>query len=925
MDQSLAATIRERADVVGQLGAYIGLFEWCAVAVSKRRSVVLWFGEQAVDVLSWFCPDEAAELEKVSDRKQPLNIIASVVDEGLTLMAQGLLPNVNHYLAAIPLQARGPQPEHLQASRDSLVDIMKKSAEALRVVAAADTSLRVDGTTYISDAYRCLGLAVVTTTCQGDCGPDAACCLELRPRTPGGWKAWREELRRFIHGWSTTEPCQECFKACQEIKPASVHRPGRSAVAQRVEIEETAPEAAWCAAVDKGEVADEAGDESEEDEAEAEEDKDADEAEVHEGEVDEVDEDEVGKCRKSTTSKEPSSRTSKPEDVQGIVEKFMGHSFDDCPYDQLERFRVCRQQAVQRVTETLKKLSEPKEKKKRRFARVLLSEKKAIGQKYLAFSRAARKRCRKGYLKQFIQDQLGWEPVQKIKDFVIRCSQMAIKCGEDATGTTWEKLLLSERNLAAVPGGVNGAVHRASGRGRKRLKERYVVLSFQGRPELAPALSELLFQWFVDIRGSIKGRLPHKTVLQKARMLTIEYFQTQLRMGEVPRIPKVDGQWICRWKRQRGISFRKPNKRYKVSFAGILIRLRIFWLNNMRVRYFSLKLSERNKALRDKQTHSELTATNSAPGARVADPSGDIGKIVDQADQKPWHSNEAGSKSIGTLEIKGAKDVPLKEDHAGTRTRQTIFTWCTTNDQMISERKVPLEVCFKFSGGGERVIEGLNLPDGSYSVRGSTSGSYQEVHVFLFLEEHLPIATPERQRNGDWRLFYLDLYAGHLSLRIWELCWDRMYVLLYHGGGCTGLTQFNDVWLHWLYEHRLLEVEQAHFNSEMLLRPHKIPTIDRQALLQNAIAVWETMPHERSKDWAKKTGVSIDLNGKEDTRGKKKRSCSNVRTYVLYCDHLHCAVHPTIVLLDRALLYCAVVRVLRVKVYCTYIRTYVRT
>ena len=117
-------------------------------------------------------------------------------------------------------------------------------------------------------------------------------------------------------------------------------------------------------------------------------------------------------------------------------------------------------------------------------------------------------------------------------------------------------------------------------------------------------------------------------------------------------------------------------------------------------------------------------------------------------------------------------------------------------------------------------------------------------------------------------LFYLDLYSGHLSRRIWNLCWQRMYVLLYHGGGCTGLTQLNDVWLHWIFEQKLLDVEQAHFNSEMLLRPHKIPIVDRQAILRNAAAVWETLPHERSLTWAKKTGVSIDLNGKEDTGGK---------------------------------------------------------
>ena len=854
---SLAATIRERADVVGQLGAYIGLFEWCAVAASKRRSVLLWFGEVAVDVLSWFCPAEAAELQTVCDPKPPLNIIASVIDEGLTLMAQGDMPNINHYLAAIPLQTRGPLPDPSRSHR--WADVMKKSAEALSG----------DSTSYISSAYRQLGLAVVTTASQGDCGPDAACILELRPRTPGGWQEWREELRAFIHEWSTTVLCQECFKACQEIEPARVHRAWRPAVAHRVEIDEDAPEAPWCPAVDEAEVADETEEDEAGEDEEDEEDEDADEA-----------------------APAGQGTSSMPEDVQGIVQNLMGHSVTGCSYAQVEQFRVCRHVAVKRIAESANQHQQSQQKQVRLQQRKLLSERIAIGQKYLAFSRAARSLDRKQYLKEFIQEHLGWRPGQRNKDFVKRCAQVAVRSGADAVGTTWERLLFSDPALGAVPGGVSGALHEAQRRGRKRKKERYTQLSFQGRPTLAPALVELLFQWFVDIRASIKGRLPVKAVVQKAKQLVVEYFQSQLRLGEVPHLPKMDKCWVLRWKRQKGISFRKPNKRYKVSMAGLLIRLRIFWLNNIRVRYFAVKLSERNAALREKQRLSELTATNSAPGApptgsgpAVADPSGDIGQIVDQADQKAWHTNQAGSKLLGTLSIKGVSGVPLKEDHAATRSRQTIFTWCTTNKQMLSEGKVPLELCYKFSGPGERVIAGMDLPDGSYSVRGSASGSYKEVHVFLFLEEHLPIATPERQRSGDWRLFYLDLYAGHMSYRIWSLCWERMYVLLYHGGGCTGLTQLNDVWLHWLYEQKLLEVEQAHFNAEMLLRPHKIPTVSRQALLNNAISVWETLPHERSLTWAKKTGVSIDLNGKEDTRGKIL-SCT-----VLYCTAVVDCIH----------------------------------
>jgi len=887
-DESLAVAIRERADVVGQLTTYIGLFEWCAVSVSKRRPVVMWFGEFAVDVLQVFCPSAAQAM--VCDQP-PLNIIASVVDEGLTLMAQGLLPNINHYMAAIPLKALGAEQGRPAASRDLFAEVMKTSAKGLGKQGS-------DGTGFISDAYREIGLLAVTTAGQGDCGPDASCCLELRPRDPGGWKQWREELRAFIYDWSNSEQCQQCFKVCQEVETARGHSARRPVVAEQVEVEEDD--------LDLLEVrqnaleAEDSGDEDSDGESSDGEalpdllgsDSDGEALPDLRGDDGGSDDEDLWGIVESDihheaapaeaeplpeVRHEQSATSSTPEgaiDVQRTIEKMMGHCFTDCTWEQIDRFRECRQVAVNRIAADKKRRCEGSRKHRRLQTRMLLSERIRIGEKYLAFQRAARKRGRKKYLKAFIKEELGWTASQKNKDFVVRCSKVAVQTGSDSKDTYFERLQ-QQKQLSEVPGGITAArLHRAACRGQKRKRERYVVLSFQGRPRKAPVLSELVFQWFVDIRGSIKGRLPTRTVLCKARQIAIEYFKSSLRMGEVPRLPRIDKMWIWRWKRQHGVSFRKPNRRYKVSMQGLRIRLRIFWLNNIKVRYFSQRLSEENRKKGTAASDGPIPiaaipippATGS--GTPIADPSGDIGQKVDMADQKAWHANESGSKELGTLEVKGAERVPLKENHAATRMRSTLFTWCTTVPEMLSERKLPLEMCFKFSSTGERVIKGITLPDGSYSVRGTSSGSYKEVHVFLFLEEHLPKATPERQRTGDWRLLYLDLYAGHLSRRLWDLCWGRMYVLLYHGGGCTGLTQWNDTWLHWLLEQKLLDVEQAHFNAEMLLRPHKIPSINRQAILDNAVAVWETLPHERSLTWAKKTGVSIALDGKEDTRGK---------------------------------------------------------
>jgi hypothetical protein len=839
-DESVAAAVRERANVIGKLQAYIGLFEWCALAVSRQRPVLLWFGDEPVDVLQVFCPTRADAM--VYDQ-QPLNIIASVVDEGLTLMAQGEMPFINHYLAAVSMaDLVSDHQERAAKTRSVMIAAIKKAAKSISKPVS-------NGTAYIADAYRQLGLIVIPTASQGDCGPDAACCLEVRDQTPAGWKAWREELRAFILEWSHSDDCQECFKSCQEFAKAHPRPARKLAVVDRVEDDDKALGASPSAEEVIPGIEDR-----------------------HDDDNDDALAEEMAEDSEDESSEHGWEKLSEPGDVKATIEKLLGSSVDEASWGKVDQFRRCRDAAVRRVS--LLDGGKQKPNTKRRLqARMKLSERIEIGERYLAFQREARSQHRKKFLKDFISDVLGWTPSQRNKDFVVRCSKAAIFDGASGMGTS---LATYPDRLAAVTGRVQGLVHHASRRGTKRRRDRYVSLTFQGRPALAPVLSELLFEWFVDIRGTVKGRLPVKAVLIKARQLVVEYFKTCVGKNEVPRLPAITKQWVYRWKRRHAVSFRKPNQRYKVSKQGIMFRLRVFWLNNIRVRYFSIRLSEHKRKIAEEHEREIAEQQGSAPTtalrAQVPDPSGDIGLEVDMADQKPWYFNQSGSKLLPTLHFQGAQKVTLKENHAATRMRSTMFTWTSTVKEMLSKHmgkcKLPFEFCFKFSGPGERVIAGLELPDGAYSVRGTASGSYKEVHVFLFLEEHLPKATEERRRTGNWRLLYLDLYAGHLSRRIWDLCWSRLYVLLYHGGGCTGLTQWNDVWLHWLLEQRLLDVEQVHFTSEMLIRPDKVPSMDRQAYIDNAAAVWESLPHERSLEWSKRTGVSIALDGSEDIRGK---------------------------------------------------------
>ena len=362
------------------------------------------------------------------------------------------------------------------------------------------------------------------------------------------------------------------------------------------------------------------------------------------------------------------------------------------------------------------------------------------------------------------------------------------------------------------------------------------VASTQGRPLKAVPLRHMLYQWFVDFRTTVKGRIPQKLVLGKARILAKEYVEVCIAAGDVPACPKITRAWLAGWKRQYRVSFRKPNRRYKLSRRGCKLRLEIFWMNNIRVRHFAKKM------------------LGIDPGAHC-----------DGADQKGWHVAQAGSKEKGTLDFKGAEDVPILENHAATRERLSFMTYCSNNEDRI-ERGLPLVTCFKLQGTGERVLDQIVLPEGPFSVRVSDSGSYREEHVFCYLEQYLEPATPERREKQDWRLFYLDIYAGHLSFRIWEICWMRMYVLLYHGGGVTGLTQVNDLWLHWMMEVILGEMETIDVDAHMALRPGKIYTPTRQSIINNACAMWKPeVEHRRSIQWTLRTGASMSLESDAET------------------------------------------------------------
>ena len=91
------------------------------------------------------------------------------------------------------------------------------------------------------------------------------------------------------------------------------------------------------------------------------------------------------------------------------------------------------------------------------------------------------------------------------------------------------------------------------------------------------------------------------------------------------------------------------------------------------------------------------------------------------------------------------------------------------------------------------------------SVTVGPGGSYRQEHVLKYLERHLPLMIPER----PWRILLCDVYGAHMDESIVEAAARRSYVLVFHGGGCTGVLQCNDTHLHQRLSARFQDLEMA--------------------------------------------------------------------------------------------------------------------
>ena len=191
--------------------------------------------------------------------------------------------------------------------------------------------------------------------------------------------------------------------------------------------------------------------------------------------------------------------------------------------------------------------------------------------------------------------------------------------------------------------------------------------------------------WYDLIRHSvdvkIMPRFPKLAFKVKANQLYQEYILCCLDLGEEPENVDITDRWVDDWLRDKRLTHRQPNRKWKVSRRVLAERLKFFWITIYKLRKLILMEKGYDPQMRT-------------------------------LDQSPFHMNEAGSKVCGTIAMKGAPNIPLLENHGATRERWSLNSMTDSNKERINSGQLPgFEVMFKAAGNikAQRLQDHANL------------------------------------------------------------------------------------------------------------------------------------------------------------------------------------------------------------------------
>ena len=373
--------------------------------------------------------------------------------------------------------------------------------------------------------------------------------------------------------------------------------------------------------------------------------------------------------------------------------------------------------------------------------------------------------------------------------------------------------------------------------GAVKHKERYRRRGKQGRPLKGALFQYELKQEFIDFRKTVSARIWPKQVLKMGISLQVRIAAIYKRHGQTPpEMPRLDlgkkgRKWLRKWRRRNQISFKKCQRKFKVSKEKILRRTKTTWMNSWSgMMVFRLLFGE-------------ARMKKSLPPWPYIDVRDQMGRML----------NEAESKNAPTLAFAGddGQTGGLKTNHGQSRQRASMWTMLSNDPSEVKG----LEICFKIKT--DRCLKDLIIPQGMpITLNNSKSGSYNLEATLLYLDRWYLKWTPERAENFDYRITHLDDYAVHNMEVVRKFLWDRGYLKNKIGGGTTYCMCGCDTDMHSDLQSDCMQMDMDWAAAEQQRRPWAVPFKSRQVFLNDFACIWDRFPHaKRGIDTFRTSGI----------------------------------------------------------------------
>ena len=122
-----------------------------------------------------------------------------------------------------------------------------------------------------------------------------------------------------------------------------------------------------------------------------------------------------------------------------------------------------------------------------------------------------------------------------------------------------------------------------------------------------------------------------------------------------------------------------------------------------------------------------------------------------------------------------------------------------------------------------------------------------------------------------WRLLLVDAFSAHLDDAVARLAWDRGYLVVYIGGGCTGAAQPLDTHVHAPLSKYFQEMEMSALLKMADEDPEGLPRLSRSYLVSVVLAIWQRgRMHARGSKGFRDNMFTLALDGTEDDCGSEE-------------------------------------------------------